>query len=367
MMWALLIAGFALERATAPRARHGAVAVGVSILPALVSWCFHRGVPTISSVSDVLFCATHGFLATSALLWLGAAGLCAQLLRRGSTDRWIALAFAVTVLAIAGGHRTDETWSEAVGRATIAVPFLGVGLSQLCTTLTVLSARRPVRAVAACVGVLVIWSLTLTATAENGPLRIGEVVSFGDIGAAQARVLHGWIGHPLSAPANLWFALRNRVSSARYDAVMSTHASPARGVTIDIGSADDAFVVDGWYGKELTQTETFRWTQQEVTLLLPPLPAGQARIRIRLQPFVHQGFSGQSVGLQLGSERCGRVILAAGWQWVEWNVPSSVLGGGPIRASLIFDHATRPADVGGGSDSRQLSASIDLIEIHAGR
>jgi hypothetical protein len=367
MMWALLIAGFVLERATALRFTHRRVAMGVSVLPALVVWIAHPGVPTTSSVLDVLFCTTHGMLATSALLWLGAAGLCAQLFRRGSTDRWIALSFALTVLAIAGGHRTDETWSEAMGRAAVAVPFLGVGLAQLYTTLTVLSARRPIRTVAAGVGVLVIWSLTLTATAENGTLRIGEVVSFGDVGAAQAQVLHGWIGHPLSAPANLWFALRNRVSPARYDGVMSAHVSPTHDVTIDIGAADDAFVVDGWHGKEQTQTETFRWTQQEVTMLLPPVPAGQARIRIRLQPFVYQEFSGQSVDLQLGSERCGRVRLVSGWQWVEWNVPATVLGGRPIRASLIFDHATRPADVAGGTDQRLLSASIDLVEIRVGR
>ncbi len=297
----------------------------------------------------------------------GAAGIVWQAVRRGSKDRWIALSLGVVVLAIASGHRTDESWREAIGRATIALPFLGFGLAYLFANLTDLAVRRPVRTVAASLGILVLWNLTLMATADAGTLRIGEVVSFGDVGAAQARVLHDWIGHPWSAPDTWWFAFRNHTTPARFDAVMSTHASDTRSAFIDIGAADDAFVVDGWHAKEHAAATTFRWAQQEASLLLPPIPSGHAIIRIRLQPFMFPAFAGQSVDLQLGSQRCGRQMIVPGWQWLEWNVPANLLGGGPTTASLIFDHTTRPVDVGAGADPRPLSAAIDVIELRPDR
>ena len=46
-------------------------------------------------------------------------------------------------------------------------------------------------------------------------------MSFGEVGAAQARALHGWIGHPASAPANIAYAVANGVRPAAYDMLAS--------------------------------------------------------------------------------------------------------------------------------------------------
>ena len=57
--------------------------------------------------------------------------------------------------------------------------------------------------------------------------RSAPRMSFGDAGAEQARVLHGWIGHPFSWPANLWFAFRHRVSPANYDLPLTSFMGDA--------------------------------------------------------------------------------------------------------------------------------------------
>jgi hypothetical protein len=214
---------------------------------------------------------------------------------------------------------------------------------------------------------LLIWNVTLVAVAQAGGWPLGDAVSFGEIGAAQARVLHDWIGHPLAAPANLVFAAENGLAPSRFDILGSSHFDTTGRLVIDLGSHDDAFVADGWNGAERDPAGSFRWATQEARLILPRLGTGPLRIRLRLQPFVYPQSPGQAVQLELAGVPYGRASLTPGWQWIQFEIGSRGQSSGAVLLTLRFDNAHSPAEVGLSPDRRTLSAAVDAIEISAVR
>ena len=186
------------------------------------------------------------------------------------------------------------------------------------------------------------------------------MASFGDIGAAQARVLHGWIGHPLAMPANLVFAAGNHLSPSRYDLLGDAHFDATGRRAIDIGSGDDAFVGSGWHSAEREPGATFRWAAKDADVLVPSVGRGTVRIRVRIQPFVYAGSPSQTVRVELGGTPVGSATLVPGWQWVEFEPRAT---GGATTLAFHFDEARSPADTGLSADRRILCAAIDVIEI----
>ena len=91
-------------------------------------------------------------------------------------------------------------------------------------------ARRPVLAAV----VLLARARGLEPHVDEGgagrQLRPRRAGSFGDLGAAQARALHGWIGHPPSMPANVAFAMANGVHPSAYDLLAPNRLAGRRGV-----------------------------------------------------------------------------------------------------------------------------------------
>jgi hypothetical protein len=355
-------AALAIERSVAARGARPRLALGMLAVPALIAFAMRPGLPTAASSADVLFCSQHGALATSAVLWLGLVGL-----GWGAVgDRrvaFIAASFGLAVAAIAGGHDPAATWREAIGRFSAALPHTAIGVAAFAARLTTLTAARPGWAAALALTPLIVWNVTLMAVAQAGTLRIGEAVSFGTIGAAQARTLHGWIGHPFSMPANAAFAIRHGVSPSRFDEIGVADYDPARPLSIDIGGADQPMVGAGWFAPERAADLSFRWAGQRAEILLPPLPAGPVRLRLRIYAFSYPSAPQQRVQLQIADALAGPATVGSDWSWIELSIDLARPTSPGTPMILAFTRATPPSAVQASKDGRPLSAAVDMIEI----
>jgi hypothetical protein len=215
-------------------------------------------------------------------------------------------------------------------------------------------------------GGLVLWNATLVAVARGGSYRIGQPVSFGDVGGAQARVLHDWIGHLPSAPANLVYAARNGVPPGRYDLLGPNRflGDPTRQYgRIDVGAGDDVFIAAGWHQPERSGDATFRWATREASVLVPLDHAAALVVQVRVLPFEPTAAPPQSLTVVVNGVASEAVGLAADWQVAEVLVPSDRWRAGVNRVVLRFARELRPADVGGGGDTRALAAAVDYVRV----
>ena len=364
---ALAGAALALEVSRALRASWPKTALGVLAIPALLIALTRPGVPTPDLVVDVLFCSQHGALATSAVLWLGVAGLVWGAIRDPKRAGPAAASFAVIAAAIAGSHEPASTWRDAVGAFSPAWPVAALGLIWLTAHLSAVAASRPAWAAALLMAPLVLWNVTLIAVAHAGILRIGEAVSFGTIGAAQARTLHGWIGHVLSAPANLAFASRYGVPPAVFDEVGAADDDLTRPIAIDVGDEDHSIIGSGWFAPERSGDRSFRWAGRRAEIPLPPLPAGRIHVRLYTYAFNYPGAPDQRLQVQIEDATGGPVVVGPDWAWVEVEIDLRRRTTPSTPMMLLFSRATPPSAVQASQDGRQLSAAVDRVEITPGR
>ena len=162
-----------------------------------------------------------------------------------------------------GGRRFEGT-----------LPLFVLGVAAFAEAAAALTARIRWRAVAAGGALLIVWNLTLMGAAQDGRVRIGEAVSFGEAGAHQARVFHRWFGHPFTYPVSLLFAARNDVPIGAYDLLSANRflGDPLRPYgRVDVGSAgDDLFVEgEGWHAAEDADGISFRWAAAAASMLVP--------------------------------------------------------------------------------------------------
>jgi hypothetical protein len=206
----------------------------------------------------------------------------------------------------------------------------------------------------------------MIAVARRGGFSIGEPIVFSEVAADQARVLHRWVGHPGSWPANFAFATMNRMGPARFDLLYAGRFFSRRDETsarIDIGGDDGSYVGDGWHTQESDGTRTFRWARSRVDLLVPMARAMDAVVRIDLQPFPAPGHT-QALTLRVnGQPVAAPTTIASGWQRTDIAVSAARWRAGVNRLVLEFAYEARPSDVSGSSDARLLAAAVDAVTI----
>jgi hypothetical protein len=325
-----------------------------------------RGAMTWSSgpsLVDVLWSSAGGLLATSPAIYAAVIGL-ACLWRR---QRLVSASGLALLLAIAWTTPFD---APATGfpadRFAVAMPFFVCGLAALFSIAVRALAARPCATAVAALAPLVLWNATMIAVARRGGFGIGEAIVFSDVAGDQARVLHGWLGHPGSWPANLAFAAANRMGPARFDLLYAGRFFSRRDETsarIDIGSDDDSYVGDGWHARESDGTRTFRWARSRVDLLVPMARAMDAVVRVDLQPFPAPGRA-QTLTLRInGQSVAAPTAIAPGWQRTDIAVPAARWRAGVNRLVLEFAYEARPSDVNGSSDARPLAAAFDAVTI----
>jgi hypothetical protein len=305
-------------------------------------------------VVDALWSSRDGLFARSPGMYLATLGL----IPLWRIDRPLA-AMAMVALVVL-------TWISGVAGPVWAalIPFVVPGLAAGIAAANRLVARRPGATAAAVLALFVVWNVSLVAVARAGRLRIGEIVSFGDIGAAQAETIHGWIGHPWSMPANLIYAWRNGVSPARFDLLHPNRflADPAEpSGQIDVGAADAVYLDEGWHQPERDGELTFRWVEDRATLFVPLDHAAPLLVQVRVRAFDYGGATPQQLTLEMNGHLVSGPVISGAWQDVDVPTDAALWRSGLNHVALQFTRATRPVDVGAGGDARRLAAAIDYV------
>jgi hypothetical protein len=200
--------------------------------------------------------------------------------------------------------------------------------------------------------------------AHHGDYHLGEPASFGDVGAAQARVLHGWIGHPASAPANLAYALANGVHPSAYD-LLAAGRLLGGGVDtgeIDIGERDGPFVGEGWHGAERDGGRSFRWATRSATIEAPLDHPADLVVRVVVRPYQPPKAPPQRLTLIVNDAAQAPMTLAAGWRAATVTVPRAAWRSGVNHLELRFAYDAKPSEAGI-ADGRSLAASVDAIQV----
>ncbi len=312
---------------------------------------------------DVLFASQNGLFAMSPILYVAAIGLVIFARRRPA----VGVPSLVVVAAMIYFNASVQDWWGSAGyggrRFDGTLPLFVIGAAAAVERLSTLLVRRPRLAAAAVLGGLAIWNATFLAAAREGAVTAGAPTAFDDAGAAQARILHRWIGHPFSYPANLWFAARHGVSPAHYDLPTTSFMGEAIRPSgrVDIGGDDRAYLLAGWFTPEREGGLSFRWATQQAAMSIPLGFATDVDLQIRLRAFPLPG-PPQSVMVDTGAGRFGPLTVGTDWQTLVVAIPRAALRAGANQVVLTFSRVGRPSSTGGG-DTRDLSAAVDFVRV----
>jgi hypothetical protein len=316
---------------------------------------------------DILWSSRNGLFSWSPALYVGAIGLLVFARARPA----IGVPIIVTTSVMWYFNASIQDWWGSAGyggrRFDGTIAFFALGAAAFAERAIEWTRRHPFRMVAAAGTLLVIWNLTLIKTAQDGHVRIGESVSFGEMGAHQARVFHQWFGHPFTYPASLVFALRNDLPIGAYDLLAANRflGDPLRPYgRVDIGSDDELWLEEGWHGGERDGSVTFRWAASPATLLIPLDHAANLTVQVRAQAFNYPSATPQTLNAYVN----GRLVVSnlavpAEWTTIEFGTESAVWRSGINHLRLEFARANRPSDVGMGADGRLLAAAVDYVRV----
>jgi hypothetical protein len=317
-------------------------------------------------LSDVLWSARNGLFSTSPVLYCAAIGLVAFAIVEPTIGVPSLVAIALMVYFNAA---IQDWWGSAsfgARRFDGTIPLLVIGLAAFLDRAASIVHRHAAASVAAAASMLVLANLALVGAAQAGIVRIGETLAFDRAWAAEAHELHAWFGNPFSYPANLVFALANGVSPADYDILRTNRflSDPLRPYgRIDIGTDDEGFLADGWYGPEREQVISYRWAAKEAEIRVPLDRAAPIRIDVRLHAFNFPGAAPQNLMIRANRARCAPLTVGGDWQTAQCVLDRSAWRPGVNRIVLAFSRADRPMDVGMGPDGRALSAAVDYIRV----
>jgi hypothetical protein len=321
---------------------------------------------TAPQLELALFSSRNGLLAMTPILYVSLLGLI------GFTRRHVAVGvpLMIATLAMVWFNASIQDWwgSDGFGgrRFDGIIPIAAIGLATALGLLQRWIAQRPQWIVGGAAAVLIVWNLTLMAAAQRGIARLGEAIPFAQVGGAQARIWHEWTGHPFSAPANLWFAVRNGVSPAAYDRLgpalfLGDPLQPTG--RVDIGTDDALLLGDGWFVPEQDGVSSFRWATREAGLMVPLARTAPLEVQVRTRAFQFPGAPAQQLTMHIGGTTFGPFPIGPDWQVVTFDTPEQVWRTGLNRVRLVFAEATTPVSVGLGGDTRALAAAVDVVRV----
>jgi hypothetical protein len=349
-----------------------------AFLPQMLAWrAIYGGFLAVSPVGpeirwqdphlvDILWSSRNGLFAWSPILYFGAVGLMLFAVSRPAAGVPMLLALA----AMTYFNAAIQDWWGSAGfggrRFDGTIPLFCIGVAALAAALAGVVRRHPLRTIAAGGLALVLWNMTLMSGAQDGLVRIGETVSFGDTMAVQARTFHRWFGNPFTYPTSLVWALKNGMPPARYDllGVNRFLGDPLRQYgSIDIGAIDEWVIGEGWHAHERDGPITFRWASSSAAVLIPLDHAARLKMQLRLRALGYSGAPPQLVTVVVNGRAQPAVPVDTGWHTAELIVPEDDWRAGVNRVQLQFAWAVRPVDVGIGGDTRSLSAQVDYVRV----
>jgi hypothetical protein len=317
-------------------------------------------------LADILWSSRNGLFSWSPVLYCGAVGLVAFAVAQPAVG--IPALLAVAVMTYFNACIQDWWGSAGFGgrRFDGTIPLFCIGAAAFGSSAVALTRRHPFRIVAGAGSFLVLWNLALMSAAQDGVVRIGESLSFGDASAAQSRALHRWFGNPFTYPASLAFALRNGLPPSDYDLLSANRflIDPLRPYArVDIGAGDAWLLGEGWHSPERDGAITYRWAASPAVVLAPLDHAAALTVQIRLHAFNYPEWPGQTLTLAVNGRRYGPVAVDKDWQTLEFATSEDAWRSGVNRLSLEFAFARRPVDVGLGGDPRPLAAAVDYVRV----
>jgi hypothetical protein len=354
-----------------------AVAVLVGFGPQLAAWRAIYGSPfavspnspemfwTRPEIVRVLWSSRNGLFSSSPITYVAALGLVVSAVRARGAG-WLPLAvFCVSIWVNAS---VEDWWGgTAYGarRFDSTIPLLVLGLAASMEALAGWVARRPMAPVAVLLGGLVLWNITAFGAALAGRFGGSMPQPFSEVSGVQARLAHRWFGYPFSYPANLAFAIRERVAPFRYDDfAFPMLEDPQRPYgRIDLGERDDSYVGDGWYQPEsASDGASFRWSAARGELLVPLHHAAPVTAQLRVRPFSYPGASPTLI-VGVNGRAFGPFPLTTEWQRVDFDTDVSDWRAGVNRVDLTWPGAQSPSRVKTGNDSRELGGMVDYVRI----
>ena len=316
------------------------------------------------SIADALWSSRGGLLATSPVVYVGLIGLVVLWWTDGPLSA-AGLGLVVVTAVLVTSRPAWWTGARPSPAAFVALtPYVVCGVAALIDASARWVARGPVLTAGAFASALVIWNVALVQVAHEGAYHLGEPASFGDVGAAQARVVHGWVGHPASAPANLVFAAVNGVGPGAYDLLSPSRllAGGATSGVIDLGTADGPFVGEGWHGAEQDGGTSFRWATRAAFVDVPLDHVADLVVQVDARPYLPPKAPPQQLTLIVNGVPYGPVTLTSGWHPAIVTVPRAAWRSGVNHLELRFAYDAHPS-AAGIPDGRALAASIDAIAV----
>jgi hypothetical protein len=260
----------------------------------------------------------------SPVLYVAAIGLAGFAARRPPLGIPILVGIAAMTYFNASIHDWWGSASYGGRRFDGVVPLLVPGLAVAFEAVRSLLARRPLVVAVTASILLIVWNLTFMRSAGGDSASSREAVSFRDIGAAQARVLHGWIGHPFSYPASLIFALRNGLPPGSYDVLNAARflGDPARPYgRIDIGVSDEVFIAGGWETPEREADITFRRIRHAAVVLVPLDSGAALDVQVRARADADPSQGRPQMTIDVNGQRFGSAEVTAEWSLLTMPTP----------------------------------------------
>jgi hypothetical protein len=324
------------------------VAATIAFVPQMLSWQAIYGSylavsplgPQIHwlqpQLADILFSSRNGLLAMSPILYVALIGLIVFARRQPSIGIPMLIGIAAMTYFNACIHDWWGSASYGGRRFDGVVPLLVPGTAVALEGLRGAIARRPQLMAATAAIAAIVWHVTFMRLVGTH-VRPGEAVAFGEASAAQARIAHGWIGHPFTYPASLWFAVRNGLPPASYDVLHAARflTDPARPYgRIDLGVSDDVFLADGWRPQDRAGDVTYRAIDGGATLLVPLDRAAPLTVQVRARTL--DGANGRPAQLTIGlaGHAYGPVDVPDDWSVLTVPTPAEAWRGGVNRMTL---------------------------------
>lgn len=151
--------------------------------------------------------------------------------------------------------------------------------------------------------------------------------------------------------------LRHLVANRLTDADRRTLAARFPAQTLTLGSDDDVFLGDGWYGPESMGGNPARWSSQISTVMLLASRADH-RLSFRALPIE----TPQRAAVVLNGVDAGFVDLVSEWHDYVVAIPRERWSEGPNTLTFRFTNVKIPS----ARDTRRLSAMFDAISLDAG-
>jgi hypothetical protein len=316
---------------------------------------------------DVLWSSRNGLLSWSPVLYIGAIGLIVFAVAKP----WIGVPSLMAISVMVYFNASIQDWWGSAGyggrRFDGTIPLFALGVAAFAERAAAVARQHPMKVVTAAGALLLVWNLTLMRAAQDGHVRIGESMSFGEAGAHQVRAFHRWFGHPFTYPISLVYAVRNGVGIGDYDLLAANRflGDPLQPYgRIDIGEeSDEPWLGHGWHARETADGVSYRWAEATATVRLSLDRAANIRLQVRTRAFTYPGMRPQRLRLVVNGREIPGQAIGADWGTAVFEVGEDDWRGGVNRVGLVFDHDATPAEVGIGGDARRLAASVDYVRI----